>query len=85
MEIGVNLGAATASTYGIGRAGNTPVRRVHFRSGDVEPVHGEKRQSVLPADERRRDDDSAGHLPATGSGPKPEILKPRAPLEPYQL
>jgi hypothetical protein len=26
MEIGVNLGAATASTYGIGRAGNTPVQ-----------------------------------------------------------
>lgn len=26
MEIGVNLGAATASTYGLGRAGNTPVQ-----------------------------------------------------------
>lgn len=26
MEIGLNLGAATASTYGIGRAGNTPTQ-----------------------------------------------------------
>jgi hypothetical protein len=26
MELGINLGAATVSTYGIGRAGNTPVQ-----------------------------------------------------------
>lgn len=26
MEIGLNLGAATASTYGLGRAGNTPTQ-----------------------------------------------------------
>lgn len=26
MEIGINLGAATASLYGIGRAGNTPTQ-----------------------------------------------------------
>jgi hypothetical protein len=26
VEIGVSLGAATASTYGLGRAGNTPVQ-----------------------------------------------------------
>lgn len=26
MEVGVSLGAATASTYGLGRAGNTPVQ-----------------------------------------------------------
>jgi hypothetical protein len=26
MEIGISLGAATASTYGLGRAGNTPVQ-----------------------------------------------------------
>jgi hypothetical protein len=26
MEVGLNLGAATASTYGIGRSGNTPTQ-----------------------------------------------------------
>jgi hypothetical protein len=26
MELGINLGAATVSSYGIGRAGNTPVQ-----------------------------------------------------------
>ena len=26
MEVGVNLGAATASTYGLGRSGNTPTQ-----------------------------------------------------------
>ena len=26
MELGLNLGAATVSTYGLGRAGNTPVQ-----------------------------------------------------------
>jgi hypothetical protein len=38
MEIGVNLGAATASTYGLGRSGNTPTQTspVLLQAEDVD-------------------------------------------------